>query len=70
MDVFTSHSQCILHKTYSDLDTLPAKHLSQEREKPGGNISVLQQGGPQQAALERQTQRLLSLLFQEHTPSN
>lgn len=30
MDVFTSYSQCTFNKPYSDLHTLPAKHLSQE----------------------------------------
>lgn len=71
MDVFPS--QCTFNKTDSDLHTLPAKLLSQEREKLAGNISVLQQGNLQRAALDRPKateEILLSLLFQEHKPSN
>lgn len=41
-------SQCTINQIDSDLHTLPAKHLSQEREKLAGNISVLQQGNLQQ----------------------
>lgn len=73
MDVFPSHSQCTLNKTDSDLHTPLAKHLSKEKEKLAGNISVLQQGDLQQAARDRPKatkEVLLSLFFQDHNPSN